>query len=100
MGMSVSQKAWLIRGAIALFVLYIAFAGYISWAMKQPPETFARVMSRMPGPAAFLLFPFETVWTRARAGELGPGDPAPAGGPLKPGFGLSGDVDTSQTKFN
>jgi hypothetical protein len=77
MGMSVSQKTWLIRGVIALFVLYIAFAAYISWAMKQPPEKFARVMSRMPGPAAFLLFPFETVWTHARAGELRPGDLAP-----------------------
>jgi peroxiredoxin len=77
MGMSVSQKTWLVRGVIAVLVLYVAFAGYISWAMKQPPEKFARVMSHMPGPAAFLLFPFETAWTHARAGELRLGDPAP-----------------------
>jgi hypothetical protein len=57
MGMSVSQKTWLVRGLIAVLVLY--------------------VMSHMPGPAAFLLFPFETAWTHARAGELRPGDPAP-----------------------
>jgi hypothetical protein len=77
MGMSVSQKTWLVRGVTAVLVLYVGFAGYISWAMKQPPEKFARVMSHMPGPAAFLLFPFETAWTHARAGELRLGDPAP-----------------------
>jgi hypothetical protein len=77
MGMSISQKNWLIRGLIALLVLYIAFAGYISWAMKQPPEKFARVMSHMPGPAALLLFPFETAWTHTRAGSLHTGDVAP-----------------------
>jgi hypothetical protein len=35
------------------------------------------VMSRMPGPVVFLLFPFETAWMRARAGTLDLGDPAP-----------------------
>lgn len=34
-------------------------------------------MARMPGPVAFMLFPFETLWTRARAGNLQPGDTAP-----------------------
>jgi peroxiredoxin len=34
-------------------------------------------MSRMPGPVPFLLFPFETEWTHARAGHLTVGDPAP-----------------------
>jgi hypothetical protein len=77
MGMSVSQKTWLIRTLIVVLVLYVSFAGYISWAMKQPPEKFARVMSHLPGPAAFLLFPFETAWMHARAGELRPGDSAP-----------------------
>lgn len=45
--------------------------------MHQPPETFARVMSRMPGPVPFLIFPFETAWTHARAGTLHAGDRAP-----------------------
>jgi hypothetical protein len=45
--------------------------------MSQPPQTFARVMARMPGPVVFLLFPFETLWTHARAGSLRVGDPAP-----------------------
>lgn len=77
MGMSVSQKTCLVRGLIVVLVLYVVFAGYIVWAMRQPPETFARVMSHMPGPAVFLTLPFETLWTHTRAGELRPGDAAP-----------------------
>jgi hypothetical protein len=34
-------------------------------------------MARMPGPVPFLLYPFETLWTRARAGTLNTGDHAP-----------------------
>ena len=45
--------------------------------MRQPPEDFARVMAKMPGPVVFLLFPFETLWTQARAGTLQVGDRAP-----------------------
>ena len=47
------------------------------WSMHQPPEVFGKVMSKMPGPVPFLLFPFETAWTHARAGSLHIGDPAP-----------------------
>jgi hypothetical protein len=60
-----------------LLVAYIAFVGLIWWSMHQPPETFGRVMSHMPVPAAFVLAPFETMWTQARAGTLLPGDAAP-----------------------
>ena len=77
MGMSVSQKKILVRALVAVVILYLGFASYITWAMRQPPETFARIMSHMPGPAVFLAFPFETFWTHERAGELRPGDPAP-----------------------
>lgn len=45
--------------------------------MRQPPETFARVMSKIPGPVAFLVLPFETLWTHARSGHLEVGDAAP-----------------------
>jgi len=45
--------------------------------MLQPPETFARFMAKLPGPVPFLLFPFETLWMRARSGTLHPGDSAP-----------------------
>lgn len=67
----------LARIAISLAVAYLAFASLVLWAMRQPPEKFATVMSKMPGPAPFLLFPFESAWTRARAGTLNIGDPAP-----------------------
>jgi hypothetical protein len=34
-------------------------------------------MAKVPGPVAFLVLPFETLWTRARAGDLQIGDVAP-----------------------
>ena len=54
---------------IAVFLLLVwgGFLIMIGWAMRQPPEKFGRVMSHVPGPA-FMLFPFETMWTQARAG--------------------------------
>ena len=76
MGMRVSRKT-VVRVLVVVLILYVAFAGYVTWAMRQPPETFARVMSHMPGPVVFLAFPFETFWTHERAGELHPGDAAP-----------------------
>jgi hypothetical protein len=45
--------------------------------MRQSPDAFATVMARVPGPIAFLILPFETLWTHARAGSLQVGDPAP-----------------------
>ena len=63
--------------AVVLAVAYVAFGSYIWWAMNQPPETFGRVMAKMPGPVPFLLFPFEMFWMRARAGNLQVGDAAP-----------------------
>ena len=77
MGISAERKKWFVRGFIVFLVLYVVYAGYIVWAMRQPPENFARVMSHMPGPAVFLTLPFETLWTHERAGELRPGDQAP-----------------------
>jgi hypothetical protein len=70
------MKNNLIRAVIVLAILYAAFAGYIWWAMHQTPETFGRVMQHMPEVAYFLV-PFETMWTRARAGHLQAGDVAP-----------------------
>jgi hypothetical protein len=45
--------------------------------MLGPPESFARVMSKIPGPVPFLVFPFETLWTHARSGRLNRGAHAP-----------------------
>lgn len=76
MGLRVSKKI-VLRVVAVVAVLYLAFAGLVIWSMRQPPETFARVMSHMPGPAVFLAFPFETFWIHMRAGELRSGDAAP-----------------------
>jgi hypothetical protein len=65
------------RSLLVLVVTYICCLGLIWWAMRQPPERFGRIMSRIPGPVAFLVFPFETLWTQARAGSLRAGDAAP-----------------------
>ena len=64
-----------ILASVAL--LYISSAAFIWRAMHQPPEDFGRLMSKLPGPVPFLLFPFETMWLRARAGTLHIGDVAP-----------------------
>ena len=63
--------------AVVIVVAYTGFAGLVLWAMRQPPETFGKVMAKMPGPVPFLLFPFEAAWTHARAGNLRVGDAAP-----------------------
>lgn len=60
-----------------LALLWLIGCGILYRIMRQPPETFARFMAKLPGPVPFLLFPFETLWTHARAGTLHVGDPAP-----------------------
>ena len=59
-----------------VFVLWLAFVTFMWRAMHKPPEDFARVMSHMPW-EVFLVVPFETLWTRARAGTLDTGGSAP-----------------------
>ena len=61
---------------ICLFILWAGFVTYIWLAMHRSPEDFARVMSHMPW-EIFLVVPFETLWTQARAGTVQIGDPAP-----------------------
>ena len=72
-----STRRLIFRLFVGLMIIYLIFGTFIWWAMRQPPETFGRVMARMPGPVPFLLFPFETAWTQARAGHLRIGDSAP-----------------------
>ena len=76
MPMKTHTKRWLSRGLLLLSLSWLCFVGYIGWAMRQPPEVFGHVMSRMPMPAYFL-FPFETMWKSARAGRLHMGDRSP-----------------------
>ena len=60
-----------------LLLLWAISCGALYWIMRQPPETFAGFMAKLPGPIPFLVFPFETLWMRARAGSLQVGNPAP-----------------------
>ena len=76
MAISSFVRRLLLRVFVGIAVAYLLFAGYILWAMRQSPETFGRVMSRMPD-AAYLILPFETMWTHAKSGPLQNGDPAP-----------------------
>jgi len=77
MSLAPGTRKILLACLVTLLVAYIAFAATVMWSMRQPPETFGRVMSKMPGPVPFLLFPFETAWLHARAGTLNIGDRAP-----------------------
>lgn len=70
------MKKLVIGFAIVLVAAWIALVIAVGWAMHQPPETFGRFMAKMPGPA-YLVLPFETLWTRARAGALQLGEQAP-----------------------
>jgi hypothetical protein len=70
-------RSLLLRLSFVLMIAYFSFGTFVWWAMHQPPETFGRVMAKMPGPVPFLLFPFETAWLHARTGTLHVGDPAP-----------------------
>jgi len=61
----------------AIVLVYFGFGAFIWWAMRRPPETFGRIMARIPARLVFRLYPFETLWTLARAGGLNIGDAAP-----------------------
>jgi len=76
--LSMSTKVWkrTLKIGGALVVLHLLLSAALYHVMRKPPEDFARVMSKTPFPA-FLVLPFETLWTRARAGNLRIGDPAP-----------------------
>lgn len=70
-------KKVLLWTAAVVVPLWIVGCGTIYGMMRKPPEAFARFMAKVPGPVAFLAFPFETMWMHARAGNLRIGEPAP-----------------------
>jgi hypothetical protein len=61
---------------LVLFVGYAALLFSVNHAMHRSPEEFGRFMMKMPV-AIFLIAPFETMWTHARAGQVKVGDTAP-----------------------
>jgi hypothetical protein len=70
-------KKTLVPLLAALALLWVLGCAIIYSTMRRPPEQFGRVMSKLPGELPFMIFPFETMWMRARAGALQVGDPAP-----------------------
>lgn len=72
-----SAKKTLITTVCVIAIVWLGCCAAIYHVMRQPPEQFAGVMARIPGPVAFLVLPFETLWKHARAGVLEVGNPAP-----------------------
>ena len=64
------------RTLVVVFVLWLGFVSYMWRVMHRTPEQFGRVMMHLPW-EVFLICPFETMWTRARAGTVHIGDSAP-----------------------
>ena len=60
-----------------LAALWVVGCAALYGVMRQTPEQFGQVMAKISGPVPFLLFPFETLWMRARAGTLRVGSSAP-----------------------
>ena len=63
--------------AVGAFVLaWLGFLALVYSKMTASPEEFGMFMSHMPMPA-YSVLPFETLWSRARAGTVNVGDAAP-----------------------
>ena len=56
--------------------LYIVVSAGLYIAMRQPPERFGAIMSKVPM-IAMMILPFKPLWMSARAGQLAVGDAAP-----------------------
>jgi hypothetical protein len=65
-----------LNSILVLASVYVLMCLALFIAMNQPPLKFAAVMSRLPN-ISMLVFPFESMWTVARAGRLKLGDLAP-----------------------
>ncbi|OLE78380.1 MAG: hypothetical protein AUF76_19310 [Acidobacteria bacterium 13_1_20CM_2_65_9] len=61
---------------VSCALLWGAASGALYAAMRQPPERFGAIMSRVPA-IAMIVLPFKPLWMSARAGTLQVGDPAP-----------------------
>lgn len=77
-----TERSRRVKKSVGLVLVLLAIAwgagcGIIYSEMRKPPEEFGRFMTRIPAPVAFMAFPFETMWMRAREGGLRTGDPAP-----------------------
>ena len=72
-----SAGKWIVITLSVLVPLWLVACAAIYHVMRQPPDQFGHVMAKIPAPVAFMVFPFETMWTEARRGRLHIGDAAP-----------------------
>lgn len=72
-----TARKWTVITLSVIVPLWLIACAAIYHVMRQPPDQFGHVMARIPGPVAFMVFPFETMWTQARRGTLHLGDAAP-----------------------
>ena len=70
-----SKTFWKIAIA-CLFLAWVGFLFAVNGAMHKSPEQFGYFMKKLPMPAYFFI-PFETMWSRARAGTVNVGEQAP-----------------------
>ncbi|HSL23964.1 MAG TPA: hypothetical protein VK886_20695 [Vicinamibacterales bacterium] len=68
---------WLLRGILALAVLYVALFGTVALAMMLGPEPFGLFMKYAPAPLVWRALPARQMWLWARDGTLAEGDEAP-----------------------
>ena len=61
---------------VCLVLFYGATTAALYAAMRQPPETFGRIMSHVPV-VAMIVLPFKPLWYSARGGHLRVGDLTP-----------------------
>ena len=66
----------LVSGLTIGLLLYAAVTACLYAAMRQTPETFGAIMSRVPT-FAMMVLPFKPLWYAARGGQLRVGDRAP-----------------------
>ena len=72
------MKRWKLIAAMVMAValIYGVSTAALYVAMRQSPERFGAIMSRVPN-FAMAVLPFEPLWMRARSGSLNVGDRAP-----------------------
>ena len=75
--------------------LYFVFLAAVAVIMRQPPQTFGRIMRHFPAPL-MMIVPFEPMWNSARGGSLHVGDQAPDF--TLPRSDKSGDVTLSSLR--
>jgi hypothetical protein len=68
---------WLLRGAVALVVAYVALFATVAVAMLQTPQRFGQFMKHMPEALVWGALPAPRMWLWARSGTVVEGDPAP-----------------------